>query len=115
MTGAVIGWRAWYAGGRTFSSDETDWTDLPDDGVLGAMVYYADRSPGGVPYRRIVSGGDWYHLVDGEPACTATHDEWGEWVDPPDAPDAELKRGRGVHDEEFEAVHAEMLESRWRQ
>jgi len=34
----VISWRAWYDGGRVFTSEDTQWEDLPEDGVQAVML-----------------------------------------------------------------------------
>lgn len=103
------GWRAWYTDGRTFSSADTDWTDLPDTGVLGVVVYLDP------PYRKLVSGGDWYYLdSDHVPATVPTHTEWGRWTDPPAVPEVECKRGAAVTDDRWTAVEQAMMEAtRW--
>lgn len=100
-------WRVWYADSGVYDSTEMDWVDLPDSGMLGAVVYY-ER-----PYREIVNGGDWFYLDDnGVPTRTETHDEWGEWVPKPEAPDEEIKQGQAVSDELWQQKQHEMQESR---
>lgn len=101
-----VDWKAWYTRGRVYDSDDTDWKDLPRTGVLGVVVYLEP------PYRRLESGGDWYYIEDGEPVSTNTHPQWGSWIDPPDAPIDELKRGEGTSDEKWDKVHTEMMEAK---
>lgn len=39
----IVGWRAWYAGGRKFDSGTTCWEDLPAEGVLIFVLYQRER------------------------------------------------------------------------
>lgn len=81
------GWRAYYAGGRTFGSGAHTWERLPEEGVLGVVLFL----PSGA--NQLVQGGDWYWLEGGEPVCSGTHPEFGEWLDPPaGVPDRLLKQ-----------------------
>lgn len=81
------GWRVWYTESRVFDSTELDWVELPENGCLGAVVFYEK------PYRDLVYGGDWYYLTDGyTPTCTDTHNEWGKWVGRPDVPSEYIKQ-----------------------
>lgn len=73
--------------------------------MVGAVVYYPGR------WRDIVHGGDWFYLEDGRPTASATADKPGEWVDPPDVPEAELKRGVSVGDQEWERIYEAMWEA----
>jgi len=57
------GWRAWYTGGRVFDSATTLITDLPSDGVLVVIVYFAEEWAPGKPYRQIMMGNDTYHFT----------------------------------------------------
>lgn len=56
----IVGWRAWYTGGRTYDSDTTRWEDLPADGFLAARYYYRTKAHG-----KYASGSDLY-WKDGE-------------------------------------------------
>lgn len=103
----VIGWRAWYTNDRIFDSRQVTWSSLPRDGVLGVVVYFSDG------FRKIVDGGDWYYLDSDIPTCTETHSDWDQWIDPPDVPLDELKRGVGVSDEEFDRIKTRMVEYSW--
>lgn len=93
----VVGWRAYYDGFRVFDSSDCNWTDLPDEGIVGVVVF---KTP---PYREIVDGGDWFYIEDNIPRTTDTADEWGEWVNPPGYPDSIVKQGKVLPDEEWEA------------
>jgi len=61
----VIGWRVWYADGSQHNSKDTEWEDLPDDGVLIIVLYFDEKRPDGKPLRRINSGVDWYFRAKG--------------------------------------------------
>lgn len=101
------GWKAWYTDGRVFSSSSTTWTDLPESGVLGVVIYREGE------YRDLVYGGDWYYLGDdGEPTATETHTEWGKWVPKPDAPSDEIKQAEAVSDEYWDQIQTEMMEAK---
>lgn len=102
-----MAWRAYYADGSRYESTDVDWRDLPAEGLVGVVVFHDP------PYRQIVDGGDWFYLDDdGTPATTATADQWGEWVDPPDAPETEVKRGQALSDVAWERVRHEMIDDR---
>ncbi len=58
---SVIGWRAWYDGGRTFTSKTTEWVNLPDDGMQAMVIYFATGN------RTMESGNDFYFQVPGTP------------------------------------------------
>lgn len=63
------------------------------------------------PYRRIVDGGDWTWMSDGEIHVSGT--TWGGFIDPPDLRCRScVKRGAAMPDEEWRSVQAEMLEDR---
>lgn len=44
MARNLIGWRVSYDDGREFSSKETEWKDIPADGILAVMEFYDDGS-----------------------------------------------------------------------
>lgn len=96
----VVGWRAYYDPFSTHDSNEYKWSELPDERMVGVVVF-RER-----PYRELVSGGDWYYLDRGAPAASDT--TWNGWVDPPDAPDKELKQGIGLPDDMWEAYRIMM-------
>lgn len=101
------GWHAYYADGSRYSSADASWNDLPEDGLLGVVVF------GEPPYRRIVDGADWIWLQDGEIRSVTTAGEWGTWAEPPEVDCAScLKRCVGLPDDEWARVHAEMLADR---
>lgn len=97
----MFGWRAYYAPFTTYDSSKYEWTDLPDEGMVGVVVF---KEP---PYRELVNGGDWFYLdEDGKPAASNT--VWDGWVDPPDVSDDELKRGKALPDNQWEALRITM-------
>jgi hypothetical protein len=100
----MIRWRAWYRGGQDFESADTKWEDLPSDGMLMAVILLDEYSEGGVRYRRIMMGSDWYWLCELEGRITLCENN-----ETPDKileryPDAVLKRGAWTSDEEMERV-----------
>lgn len=99
----MIEWRTAYTNERWFNSNDTEWSNLPPKGVLGVVLY---KEP---PYRKIVTGGDWYYWDDETITCTGS--TWNGWVDAPkDADDP--KRGAAVPDSEWENVRSDLLEAR---
>lgn len=102
----MLKWRAWYADGRVFSYKDVMWQKLPAKGLVGVVIY---ETP---PYRRIMDGGDWFWLENGDLHVSATHDEWGKWVNPPDVPCKScVKQGQAMSNEAFEGIQKEMLEA----
>lgn len=101
-------WRAYYSGGRRYTSREHAPEDLPRDGVLGIVKYLDRRTRGGVQYRQILSGDDHYFWWRGEWFCNN---------DPPDEierrfPGAMILRGKWTLSGEMDRVQAEMAEAR---
>lgn len=103
----MIGWRAYYADGRRVDSSESTWAGLPGEGLVGVVVF---EDP---PYRRVVYGGDWTWVENGEIRKSGT--TWIGFVDPPDVSCRScVKRGAAMPDAEFEAVQVEMMgDKRW--
>jgi hypothetical protein len=70
---AIIGWKAWFVSvpqGQDilrFSSTDTTYDDLPDDGCLGFVVYYDRAKPDGNPRRLILKSEDYYFMVGDTP------------------------------------------------
>lgn len=101
-TTEVAGWRAWYKGMVRYNSGEVSWADLPDDGLLGAVVYFrkGDRKE-----RRIMTGCDWYFY---SPADESYFDNNA----PPESnllryPGCILKRGQWTNETEMRQVDQE--------
>lgn len=111
----VVGWRAWYTNGRTFSSANETWTELPSDGVLGIILYEKGHTPNkNELYRLIMVGEDWYFRAMSENdkyiygSCKGSssleiYQRYG------DAGSGTcVKRGKWTDNETFEALQAEM-------
>lgn len=97
----IVGWRAYFTGGVVRSSKiVANWHDLPQDGMLGLALFFADGK------KRRVTGGDYYFINlaqnkfgtdNGDPAFLATK-----------YPGAFLIRGAWTDDEAMKAVEARM-------
>lgn len=99
----VVGWRAWYTGGRVYSSAETCWEDLPANGVLVVLAYERTR-----PYRRLLSGASLYwRNADG------SFDQWGYSPsvadDPPEFDGVRVKGGDWTTTAEWQWVLGEAM------
>lgn len=102
----VVGWKAFYTLDRVFSSENSNWADLPSAGIVGVVVYYEK------PYRDILTGGDWFYLEGECPDSTGTHDNFGDYVDPPSVPEDELKKGVMIPDDDFQKIRSRMTEDK---
>jgi hypothetical protein len=108
----VLTWKAWYRGGQAYCATGHEWADLPDDGVLGVVVVFDEKSPGTeVQLRRFVSGSDLYWACEIDGHFTICQ---GAWEDKPHKryPGAEIKKGVWTSDEEMQRVNDEMKD--WR-
>lgn len=56
----MLGWRAWYADGTMYDSRETNWADLPPEGIQIVMIYEDKQFAPGRHYRRQFAEADWY-------------------------------------------------------
>jgi hypothetical protein len=101
MSGRLLGWRAFYDGGRVFDSRETEWKDMPYDGVQ-VIVAYLERG------ERIISGHDYYfklgNLIGGNSDSLSTIRKR--------YPGASVKRGRWVSDEDHNRFEQEARKAR---
>lgn len=97
----VLGWRAYFSGGRTYDSVLHTWGELPRSEALVFVVYHPR------PYRTVVDGGDWYWLDGGMVRCSPTHEQKGSWV-PRCGGDSSIA-GLWVDDDVFAAVKAEAM------
>lgn len=53
----ITGWRAYFTGGVILTSKTVSkWTDLPQDGLLGLVVYFSDNK------KRRFTGGDYFYI-----------------------------------------------------
>lgn len=62
----VIGHRIWFADGKVLDSKALSWKDMPKEGVLVIMVYYAELTPAGKPFRRVIYSHDFYSKTGDE-------------------------------------------------
>ena len=102
---AYIRWRVWYDDGAIYASDEHSWADLPDDGVLVRIIYYADGT------KQIQQGTDYYYEAphfSGEPVLGAGMDK--DEIEKR-YPGAIIKRGRWCPDEFYKKIVAEAFKS----
>lgn len=97
-------WRAWYTEGCVYSSDETEWTQLPSTGLVWITVY---RETGRTHY----NGGDWY-WIEGDEIRYLPSEGWDGWIPRPKGCLTCIKRGDRVSDEEFFRIQGEASE--WR-
>lgn len=108
----IDGWRVWYTDDRVYNSNDTDWSSLPDDGVLILCIYY-DRwnRTGDVRYRLILSGDDWYFYNPDTGLFGSNTDTLSENENR--YPNAIFKRGSWGTAEEFERVRNAAFDSIW--
>lgn len=60
----VIGWIVYY-GDREISSHDTDFRDLPKDGVIGMVLFEDRKTPAGINVKAIYKGFDYYFKAKG--------------------------------------------------
>jgi hypothetical protein len=113
-----MGWKAWYTGGRTFTSEGKDpvqaWADLPKNGVLYVCEFMDELANPYIRYRQMRNGNDNYFMV-------FRGDEWGIWCNSetdeenvlrePSA--THFKRGRWTMDSEMDEVHRAAMDEQW--
>lgn len=98
----IVGWRAWYTGGRYFDSTTTTWEDLPELGVLYVIVYCRSR-----PRSRSMSTKDLYWLeITPEGDIYACGDVAGSIISQDSIDNNRVKRGKWVTDQEMAEVVA---------
>ncbi len=103
----VLGWRCWYDDGSVYSSKESEWADLPDDGLLIRMIYYEG---GG---KQIQSGSDYFYEAphfSGEPILGE-----GKNLNNIETryPGAIIKKGRWAPDGYFRNLVDESMKRTW--
>ena len=91
-------WTAVYTEDRIFHSRETSWNDLPEEGVLIVIEY----QPSG---RRIIDGGDWYWMEDGQIHYLPSVSWEEEWGKPVVECSSCVKKGARVPDGDFFALY----------
>lgn len=99
----IIGWKIWYTEGRKYSSLETEWKDLPDDGVLFLVTYKEEYEPN-KRYRCKWHAMDWYGFDDDQ-LFVANNDTLQDNQNR--YPTVNFKRGIWVSDEEYKEVEKE--------
>lgn len=103
----VIAWRAWWWDGTAYSSEDHRWEGLPEDGWEAFVLYFDKLTSGGVPYRRIMMGSDYYFRAD-----TEIGPIYGESHDPPEEierrfPGASIKRGKWTSEAVMDRIREE--------
>ena len=100
----IIGWKIWYTDDRIFSSLDTKWEELPDDGVL-FLVLYRDKTymDNGVEkrYRTRLHAYDWYGS-DGDQMFMGNNDTLER--NKKRYPELIFKEGMWVSDDEFQKI-----------
>ena len=96
----IVGWKVWYADGSSYESKERSWENLPRDGVVWVMVYYANGTS------RTMSGTDFYFRARG-------HRDWiygfGPEPDPARYQDLVVLKGAWTDDITLACVEAEVF------
>lgn len=101
MATTIAGWRAYFTNGVILTSKTGQrWTDLPQDGLLGLVIYFIDNK------KRRFTGGDYYFI-------NVQQDKYGQ--DKGDGaalalkyPGAFLIRGVWTDDENMRYIEARM-------
>lgn len=107
MGAKFLGWRCWYDDGTIYNSRNHKWVDLPEDGVLVKILYYAN---GG---KQVQHGMDFYYEAphccgDSIRGTAMPNDDVGNRY-----PSAEVKRGRWAPDEFYRQIVEEAMISTW--
>ena len=93
----IVGWRAWYAGGRVYDSTQMEWSELPEHGVLIVILYYKTRW-----YSRTMSGSSIYWREDTPQGPIYAHNEAADAIISAEARERNyVKFGKWVTDEEL--------------
>ena len=101
---SVAGWRVFYSD-ETYAADETEWRDLPDEGVQVVVLYYEEFAAVGVRYRKLLDGHDFYYHVPGTNVFGSTNDR-------DEIPDEALaKAGLELPDEVFHTIKGRAADS----
>lgn len=103
-----LGIKAWYSGGRKFSTATSDPHTWPREGGLLFMIYYEEKTPAGYPMRRNACGGDWFVIQPTLEVVVADWREDGTWADKPPIAEGEiLIQGEYVPDYEYSVAQSE--------
>lgn len=122
----IVGWKAWFAGEsrkvpvREFNSNKTLWEELPEDGMLGMVVFEDTTTAQGDNTRINYVGYDYYFRAEGLFEClyavdidsrerNVMEDIAARYTDPV------VKRGKWVDNTTMKKVEDAVRESRkWR-
>lgn len=120
----ILGWAAWFdtsSGVEVFSSKDTAWEDLPDDGVIYIMLYKdegdgqeANLNADRYTHREGMCGIDQYFMAphhSGFPVYGSNNDTKEEIESR--YPGAIIKRGKWVPAEVFRRVDMEAMKYVW--
>lgn len=111
---AVVGWRVYYTDSRVYTSERTNWKDLPEDGVLLLKLYYDEWANDRVRYTKVLSGDDYYFHVPDSDIFGCNNDPPSETVSRYDGLTKEyIKRGKWTTREEMEAVRERAQAASW--
>jgi hypothetical protein len=97
----VIGWKIWYTSGKTLSSLDDKWSNVPSDGVVSVAIFFTGFDPNGNPIRRIMSGHDWY-FSDGDQLFAHNSDELN--TNRERYPGCTYLRGKWTNDENYHNI-----------
>lgn len=100
MAGQVL----WYADGRAYSTKDTPFAEMPEDGVLVRIIYFEEKNGAGLRHRELQRGYDWYFTTP-EGICGGNNDSAEEITRR--YPGAVLKRGIWAATEEFARICGE--------
>lgn len=111
----VIGWRAWFDDGNVYDSTEHEWAELPDDGLLGVVLFESTRAPDGQRTRQIISSYDTYFEATDRLTGARFYGGNNDPVETVEARylDTVCKRGRWASTPTIHRVVAELAEARW--
>lgn len=103
----TLGWRVWYDDGGIYTSADHDWADIPEDGLLVKMIYYADGT------RQVQQGADWYFEAPHHSGETTRGFGNDEKKIRKRYKGAVLKMGKWVPDRYYRRIVNEAMTSKW--
>ena len=118
----ILGWAAWVdtkTGTEIYSSKETEWADLPDDGIIFIMLY-KDEGDGQVEnltrytHRENMSGVDHYFMAphsSGMPIYGSNNDSITSIKKR--YPGAIIKKGKWIPHELFQQIRMDAIKHGW--
>lgn len=94
----IVSWRAWYIGDgglKEYTSEDCDWSELPEVGVLVVLLYYRTRG-----YTREMTSKSWYWREETSHGTIYACDDWADAIFPRENPGhPDVKRGRWTTDQ----------------